>query len=79
MGWLSEPCDARCHFHNAVRFDLGDGIDLQRLGFGSSPGAYSGVSGGKAAGDQRLFPAHRETVFVEDCVVELGGLEPGTK
>jgi hypothetical protein len=32
---------------------------------------------GKAAESQRLFGPRRETVFAQDCVVELAGPPPG--
>jgi hypothetical protein len=37
------------------------------------------VSSGKAAESQRLFRRRQETGIAQDCVVELGGLEPANK
>ena len=39
----------------------------------------SSVSLGKASGTQRQFCRRQETVFAQNCVVELAGLEPTTK
>jgi hypothetical protein len=47
--------------------------------FRSTETVLSSVSDAKAAESQRLFRRRRETGVVQDCVVELAGLEPATK
>jgi hypothetical protein len=44
--------------------------------FRAAETALSRVSAGKAAESQRLFRRRQETEVAQECVVELGGLEP---
>jgi Integrase core domain len=62
-----------------------DGVTPDQAYFKSRPTyraretALPRISGGKAAGSQRLFRRRQETGIAQDCVVELGGLEPAAE